>query len=378
MMYSTVEAICALRGELCLDISEELHSRYCVNVREKEATVSYYFSAPIRALTGGPLLNMEWLCEEDDVFVHHASGCSVYVRADSILFKSPSDTVRVQFSASEKWSCKGKELVGEKVRLECTLNGIGVRIFGEKKEQVAVCVTPSCLDYDTRVNSKFFAIMKSKFHPVFTVSILGSSLEGGVLAPLVLKSQFHKSIKKYRISTSVPDTCAGDVWMEMNMYEPKLLQDTTVESASPKENNAFGSVAFVGYSDVFDEQQLYIKFDYSRFTEMKHKHLVGVRLWLPLLSSQSTLEAYAMNTRFCSFGSTWNRRVPHSKVKLPVVQKKDFCCVDLSQTMIDASGRLKFSNGLLLKAAGGEGMVCILTTGDNYMAPPILEFKYLS
>ncbi|MBP3395493.1 MAG: hypothetical protein J6M38_13305 [Lentisphaeria bacterium] len=215
--------------------------------------------------------------------------------------------------------------------------------------------------------------MKHKFQPVFTASSLCYQTADHVASPLILENVFDAQLKKYRLTIRSTENADGEMSFEMNMYESKIIQDTTVESAHPDENNAFGSTAFIGNSELFGEQQLYIKFDYPRFTEMKNKHLVGIRLWLPILCGSTPLEAYEMDTRFCSFGSTWNKRIPPSSRKLPLTQRREFCCVDLSEIMIDQNGRLLFSNGLLLRAVSGFAGYCTLSTGDNYDTPVVLN-----
>lgn len=368
----------ALRREANPNHTGDLLVRHCVTVHERDVTAAYYFSAPIRTEVGAKLLEMQWNSMPDGVFVHHGTGCSVYVREDSILFRTQSDTVRVRLPGNQGWRSTGMELIGEDTKLTCTLNGIVIHKCEKAGKRFAVTVTPAYLGYGRRANSKCFAIMKHTYQPIFTASALCHTAQDNTVSPLVMETAFDARIKKYRLAFFSTGECDGVMQLELNMYEPKVIQDTTVESAHPDENNAFGSVAFVGNSELFGEQKLYIKFDYPRFSEMKNKHLVSIRLWLPILCGSRPLEAYAMHNRFCSFGSTWNKQIKHGGRKLPLTQRQDFCCVDLSDRMIDKQGRLLFSNGLLLQAVPGFEGYCALATGDNYSTPVILECRYLS
>ena len=65
------------------------------------------------------------------------------------------------------------------------------------------------------------------------------------------------------------DAAAEHLAWEANFYESKLIQDTTVESKSPKANNVFGDVAFLGSTRDFGTQYLYLRFDYDKLSDIK-------------------------------------------------------------------------------------------------------------
>ena len=100
-------------------------------------------------------------------------------------------------------------------------------------------------------------------------------------------------------------------------------------------------------------------------------------LYIPILGgSDMTFEAYAIDYRFCSFGSNWNNKVSRGKFPLKIMIEGGFCQVDLANIIIGHDKRLKFSNGFLIKATHTENCYCALFTGDSMLNPPILEVKY--
>ena len=71
---------------------------------------------------------------------------------------------------------------------------------------------------------------------------------------------------------------------EANLYESKQIQDTTVESANPEVNNAFGGTAFIGNTTEFGEQWLYSRPDYSKFSELTDRQIIKAVLHMPKLN----------------------------------------------------------------------------------------------
>ena len=373
--------ISKIRSKASLDIIPGSKNRHCILIHEKDATAAYFSSAPIyNAFNGKPAVP-KFEKYSEDVYFLEGTNCSVYIRDDSILFKTVGDTVRVNLPKSYSWLLKHDELIGENIKLTATTNGVALYKTYSDDEKFEVCIIPAKLGYELRSNSKYFAIMKQKFTPTFSISSICVYDSEQKPHPLMLNTNLDTNTDKYRLTFSSADIKSGEMLFEMNMYEPKLIQDTTVERKHPDENNAYGSTAFIGYSKTFGEQTLYLKFDYPRFGELNQKKLMSAKLWIPIIGSDATINAYAMENRFCSFGSTWNNRKQHSNFKLEIEVIRGFCCIDLSQIMIEKSGKLIYTNGIMLEASSdrtSEGTYLVTATGDSYLFSPILEIRYLS
>ena len=379
--FSTIDMISKIRSSTSLDIMPDSKNRHCILIHEKDTTAAYFSSAPIyNAFTGKYTVPKFEKCS-DDLYSIEGTNCSVYIRGDSILFKTISDTVRVKLSKSYNWHLCDGELIGECIKLSATTNGVALFKMYEKDENFEVHVIPANLGHEIRSNSKYFAIMKQKFTPSFSISSICVYDNERNPHALLMSEALDANADRYRLTFSSADIKSGEMLFEMNMYEPKLIQDTTVESKRPDENNAYGGSAFIGYSKDFGEQKLYLKFDYPRFGELNQKKLMSAKLWMPIIGAYANINAYAMENRFCSFGSTWNNRKQHSNFKLKTEVTSNFCWIDLSQIMIGKNEKLIYTNGIILEASNNTTSTgdCLVTaTGDSYLFSPILEIKYFS
>ena len=229
-----------------------------------------------------------------------------------------------------------------------------------------------------RSNDKYFALMKEQFRPMVVFSCIGALDETGtVIAPAKIEYQ-KLSDKKYRIVLRATSPLARYVLFEANLYENKLLQDTTVESGNPTTNNAFGSVAFIGNSSSYGEQWLYSKLDYARISEIMDKRIQKAILYMPRLN-QSKVEfcAHKVSARFCSFGSNWNNKISGQASISDSSSRNGYQSLDLTPLLINAyTGTIVKSDGFILKPKiKGRGFSTV-ATGDSYYAPQILEINF--
>ena len=132
-----------------------------------------------------------------------------------------------------------------------TTNGIAIKSPCQNGKIYTFSVEVSNPFLTVRANDKCFSLMSDKFRPFFSVSCIGTIDDNGnVTAPAKLRYE-QNSERKYTVSIS-PCSAAGQaVLIEANLYEPKLFQDTTVESNNPTINNAFGGVGFIGTTPEF-------------------------------------------------------------------------------------------------------------------------------
>jgi hypothetical protein len=168
------------------------------------------------------------------------------------------------------------------------------------------------------------------------------------------------------------------VMFEINLYEPKLFQDTTVESKNPGENNAFGSTAFIGDSETFGEQWLYSRLDYSKISEVVGREIRKVILHIPQYNdSRVALDVFTPVQRFCSFGSTWDNKIAYAAKTAESSAMQRYHNLDLTALLTDRRNHsFIMPEGLVLKSKiKGSGYAAV-ATGDNYFTPQILEINY--
>ncbi|MEE1075428.1 MAG: hypothetical protein U0K93_08115, partial [Acutalibacteraceae bacterium] len=174
------------------------------------------------------------------------------------------------------------------------------------------------------------------------------------------------------------DIKAEYIFYEINMHEEKLFQDTTVESSNPKDNNAFGGTAFLGHTDMFGEQWLYSRAEISALSELFEKHIIEATLHIPELSNLGApLSANRVSARFCSFGSNWNNKITASAKMSDIKLDNGYYSIDVSDLMINKiNDRLIKSEGLIINRKAGHTGFSVVSTGDSFYAPQILEIKF--
>lgn len=365
------EILSKLHGERVIEANEDTANRHRLFIKENGGVSAYHFSVPIRKEADGNGFGEFY--DADGSHIMNGTNCRVIIK-DTITMVSGDTKICIDVPHMHEWCRVGKDIICGNVKITPTLNGICMHCRVGLGETFAVSIATENTYEEHQYNSKYFAFMKQKFVPSFTVSPIGVKGDESFGA-LLLTAYKEKEAGRYHLTFTSPDT-SGEMFVEFNMYEPKLIQDTTVESAHPDENNAYGVAAFVGHSDIFGAQQLYMKFNYPMLGDLGKERISNIKLYLPILGGDMPpLEALHMDNRFCSFGSVWNKRIKPSDQYLPVKYHNGFCCIDLSEAMIDRTGRLKFSNGFHLRADRDSVGYCSLATGDSHLFPSVLEVR---
>lgn len=219
-------------------------------------------------------------------------------------------------------------------------------------------------------NNKCISIMREHFTPLVSVSCIGAlDTEERVIAPIKLE---YKQIDEfsYEIAMSALSPYARYIKYEINMYEPKLFQDTTVESKDSQSNNVFGGTAFIGNTELYGEQWLYIRPDMGLLAELKYDSIYQVKLHLPIHRDEKVdIRAYMVSRRFCSFGSNWDNKVPVNSKGICPVNNNGFLSFDITEMFS------RYSFGYIIKPEQRDGGFVCVSTGDNYVEPAVLEIR---
>lgn len=349
---SVFSMIRSLRGGQDFTVDPNNRNRYCVLVKEPYGRTAYCFSTPIYELQSRKLVNLQFTpTEEGDVF-QGSHGC-ITVKGNQVVLKNDNGTVYMTLPPN--------------VQLHPTMNGVAVTATtSAKKPFVKVKLRVDKPFFQIRANEKYFAFMQEEFRPFASLSAL-----------CMAKVTYEKLNEEEYVVTIFGES-SGQVCFEINLYEPKLFQDTTVESKHPEENNAFGSVAFLGRTEEFGEQWLYSRPDFSKISEFYRVPIQQVLLHLPRYGLEETgLSVFAPQARFCSFGSNWNNKIPYVAVDATLVAGKEYCTIDITPLVVDGPERsLRHVEGLILKPSRvGDGFAAV-ATGDNYDRPQVLEIRY--
>lgn len=377
MNSSILTQIGYLRGNKDFTIDYKNSNRYCIIVREPDSSrTAYCFSTPIYNKHTRKLVHLSF-DKMPDGFYHIGSNVKVKVSESEIVMKNAEGILRIR-GLSDFRLYEGRLLFhgGE---IAPTLNGIAVKKALVKENTLSLTLTTNVPSMETRVNSKCFAFMSEKFRPFATLSAIGLLGAGGNLAsPIQVKCQKINS-ESYSVTLSTFSQIKAPIWFEINMYEPKLFQDTTVESKNTKENNAFGGIAFIGATETFGETWLYTRPDLTKISYFLEKKARHIKLHLPVYNTgNAPLSAYRTAARFCSFGSNWNNKIELSKKMIDTAVRNQYQTLDLTDTMINQKNHsIRATDGFILRTKEHKALA-VVSTGDSYINPQILEINYFN
>lgn len=369
-MFSILSEIRQLRNTDSFNVDSSNRNRYAVILKESDATnTAYFFSSPIYNRTTKKLL-LGSFSKDNDVCSYYGSNCKVTVHKSLITLKNDEVSISINLGCGELRYQNGM-MTGNGVSIIPSLNGITVIADCASFSFTTETVIKKAFE---RKNTKYFALMKQGFIPYYSICPICSFQKDEVHPATIIEEATDGYVRTFSINAHG----GSQVVFEINLYEPKLFGDTTVESAAPRENNAFGSSAFIGRSTVFGEMWLYSRPELSRISELKNSEIKKALLHIPCFSAAPPeLSVYEPKMRFCSFGSTWNNKKPSNDSKSKTTAHSGYITVDLTQKLKgDLDSKLRYTEGIILKNEDPLHKCAAIATADNYSAPQILEIRY--
>ena len=360
-----------LRGMQDFVIDRRNSNRYRVMVREPLGHTSYCFSTPIYNADTRKLIHLNF-DKTKSGYTIKGSNSTISICQNRCVLENREG--RVVVSLKDTPMIQGvKEKTRSVVTIIPTLNGVRFVVKGKTFNFLLKSETKQ---NGIRFNPTCFSIMQEKFKPFFSVATLYATNGKGVFSPVEMKYQ-DKGAQTYELDLfhEVQD---GTFLFEMNLYEPKLFQDTTVESVHPDKNNAYGAIGFIGKTKQFGEQWLYSRPDFSKIPDLTSNRIDKVLLHIPILNDSSeNVDVYIPQKRFCSFGSTWNKKVNASGKVASSNNNGRYITIDVTSMFTNRTERtLVYNEGLILKKPIGKNNFIAISTGDCYSAPQILEIKF--
>ena len=224
--------------------------------------------------------------------------------------------------------------------------------------------------------STCFSVMSGEFKPFLSVATLYAHDEKGAFSPVEIKYQDNGN-QIYDL-TFFHDLENGSFLFEINLYEPKLFQDTTVESLHPDMNNAYGAVGFIGKTKQFGEQWFYSRPDFSKIPDLTLQRIDNAFLHIPILNGNAeSVDVFIPEKRFCSFGSTWNKKVNDTAKITTSNNQGKYLTIDVTAMFTNRTDHtLVYNEGLILRKTKNRSNFIAISTGDCYFAPQILEIKF--
>ena len=373
-MNAILKKICEIRGERDLAIDDNNQNRYRIIVRELNGSKSaYYFGVPIYQAASGKLLDMKYQQQNEKVMLYGSN--SKIILSDQIVLADSYNTYSIimldGFCYRNDTCCMYND-----VEVSPTVNGLLFRVDLSKERIFSFRLKSEIPFCQIRNNGKYFALMRGKFTPYLTISMIGVMSNNCVIGPAKIQYQKRNDCE-YDLTVLALTERGTSVWFEMNVQEEKLFQDTTVESKHPKVNNAYGGTAFVGNCDAFGEQWLYMRPNFTVLNDLFGVYINDVELYLPSLNrSETHLSAHPLAARFCSFGSNWENKIMQTMIAVCSEPTDGYHKFNLKNILVQNQRLHTMSEGWILKSAHKGNGFSVVSTGDSYFAPQILKINY--
>lgn len=374
-MNSILGEISTLRKGAPLVIDYKNSNRYRLVAIEPNGTkTAYYFSSPIYNSRTRKAVDMKFHSKGGFAY---STGSNANITVGNNIRMENSEGSCIISLSEQIARVSETEIVYITKHLYPTTNGVAIRSFCNEGKGCTFSVEVSKPFLEVRANDKYFALMSERFRPFVSFSCIGTSdANGNIIAPAKISYQ-KITDRKFTVSVIPCSSLGKSVLIEANLYEPKLFQDTTVESKNAKVNNAFGSIGFIGNTKEFGEQWLYSRLDFTKMSELNDKKILRAVLHLPKLNTGAVeLTSSKVAARFCSFGSTWNNKIAEASSFNESQITDHYIDLNLMPVLADNQGRLQRGEGFILKAKRKNSGFSVVATGDNYFFPQILEVNY--
>lgn len=370
-----MDTVMCLRGGNPFCYSDDNNNMYRIVSKEADgSSTAYYFSTPIyRRMDCKPVELRFALVNGNPVF--HGSDARISYDGESLFLQSGIGRLQASFDGARALECVSGMLRNESVQIRPTLNGIAVAAACSREETFSFTLSTTDVYKKIRNTEAYIAFMHGRFEPFFVISGLYAHSLGGGLQPVKLSLE-RIDENTYHVSVRTSAKASSTVVFEINMYEGKFFQDTPVSSRLPDKNNCFGSVAFLGQTQQFGEQWLYTKTSRKKVFDIEQSTICSVKMHIPVFEADvQSLAVYLPQERFCSFGSTWAKKVPCGDLLGMAQKKDDYFTVDMTALLTNPkTGRLRKAEGIVLRLP--QGGHAVLATGDCCMMPQILEVNY--
>lgn len=370
-MITPTNAISKITGKPVSEIVKV--NRYCASEKSTPNQI-YCFTSPIFRADNEKPVGDRFVCG-NRCYEFYGSNSIVKVFESSIQFYRQNKIDEVFFPSKQSFTAinSGKSLRSKDFLIYPTLNGVLIKAF--IKTNSLPLTVQSYGSKTAKNNSKYFAFMNGKFDPQFTINAMYAEDDYGSVFFNTDLSIRKRTDAVYEVEAhSCKD--ATKVVYEINLYEPKLIQDTTVESRRPNENNVYGSISFIGKSPGCGTQFLYSRIDLSKLEKIKDRAFDSVKMYIPYyITTGAPLRLHTPFKRFCSFGSNWSNKIQSTDIHIDGKIQKGFFEFDLSPHLLDKRGNLKVNEGIVIRPNTVEERFSIIATADNYFTPQILHFK---
>lgn len=342
-------------------------NRYLIKFQERDGSISeIYFSVPIRNQQTNDIIQAKFT-NTDHYYKYSGSNMQLSINNNKIKFNN--DKANPIVTLTDNYINKRNEkLIYLRSTISPTLNGL---LFDISERQYTLNIY-SVLPFDLRINDRFVAMLGNDGKPFITISCLGAYSANNIFMG-VSNIKYDRN-DQHNLSVTVyhnnPNTT--HFLFEINMFEEKIFEDTTVESKNPTLNNIYGSLAVVGNSGQYGDQWLYSKINMTKLNT-NNKKMRSLTLFYPQHDkSDNICSAHKLEKSFCSFGSIWNNKIDLSSVSAQMTAQNGFYYVDVSDMFINKNALPHALAYVIRSKTHGAP----LSTGDSYAYPPFMIINY--
>lgn len=372
-MIGPTQRIRQLRGCNLLEMHRHTPDQFRVIVPEKDGSESsYHFSVPIYDRTGSAISTD--FTTFTGGFSHTGSNSTSEISPSGITITADFGTVKLSFPQKTEFFHDPGRLSGPEMDIYPTFNGVAVRIKRIPEGGIVFRMTSSVPGLNYRAKNSVFSLMKFINCPFCTLSAIAVTDEKGTPVAPAEFGYIPEGPDSWQIY--FPHCGYPGAVFELNAQDDKLIRDTTVETAHPDDNNAFGSAAYIGQTEAFGEQWLYSCPDISRVILDKKLKISKATLHVPKICGSASVASFTLRNRFCSFGSSWNNRAPFLTRGSAMIMSENFLSTEITHLFVDDSGRPEIPAGIVLRPHGSSKSFSGIFTADSFLSPQIIEINY--
>ncbi len=377
MNKTVLDTIRRIRGGKAFHMSARNQNVYRVLMQETDSQTAYYFNTPVYRRQDGRMVDLRFL-ETGGVRLFEGSNSTVTAAGSEIKLSDSYGDVFLYIDEMEDTQYTSGALCGSVLRVEPTLNGIAVRVFLDGGHPFLFRLRTTEAFEKIKSNGKYIAFMREQFTPFFVISTLYAKESGSEQTLPAAVTMEKTDDRSYLVRIEASTSLAHTLLFEINLYEGKFFQDTTVESRSPTRNNCYGSAAFLGQTPFFGEQWLYTKTSRKKVADIERVPVRFVRMHIPVFEKgRNPLTAFLPCARFCSFGSNWKNKIPCGDLLTVSEYTDGYYTLDLTGLLTDPkTWHLRRAEGLVLRSIPCGEDYAVIATGDCCYAPQILEVNF--
>lgn len=325
---------------------------YRIFAEEDSKRTAYIFSVPIISYINNTFISNEWI-QQDQKRIHRGINSTITYSGKKIFLENNKDITEIKLK--------------DNYEIRPSLNGVTISSTSSYIRFTLKTGYP----YFVRNSGTSFALMEQKHTPYLTVSPQLSKGKNNQFIPTHLDAKLVGE-RKYEINIYATKDNIEQMSVEVNLYMPKLIFDTTIESGIPERNNVFGNYAIIGKSDDFGEQRLIFNLNNVQSSILDFDDIKQVDMYIPVFGIQTgILKAYLAKEKWCTFNTNWST-IPKIKAKnIKFKNNKDYITADITEII----GILP-NYGLMLKNEDRNGY-CAISTADSYDYPIIIKIQYI-